>query len=71
MTVIIRNAEGEPSGNITTPTQLREFSVLVSVRIDNDRAGAERSLRTAIQDMIMMIPDVVDMNVDTIVEVQP
>ena len=69
MNTIIRNTE--PSGDITTPIQLREFSVLVSVRIDNDRAEAERSLRTAIQDMIMMIPDVVDMNVDTIVEVQP
>ena len=69
MTVIARNTE--PSGSVTTPIQLREFSVLVSVRIDNDRAGAERSLMAAIQDMIMMIPDVVDMHVDTIVEVQP
>ena len=69
MTVIARNTE--PSGSVTTPIQLREFSVLVSVRIADDRAEAERSLRTAIQDMIMMIPDVVDMNVDTIVEVQP
>ena len=69
MTVIARNTE--PSGSVTTPIQLREFSVLVSVRIADDRAEAERDLKAAIHDAIMMIPDVVDMNVDTIVEVQP
>ena len=50
-------------------TKAREFSVLITVRIDSDQSTALAWLKEGLHDAIMMVPDVVDVDVDTIVEV--